>query len=114
MIGRPPIQGGPEAVKSPGDDTATLAVWLRGECHDSFRCPNQPAIYNGTYKYLYHHCGVPSKLKPVEFLGTALKDLKSFPVEARRSTGFQLDKVQHGERSCPLTSVRPQYPVFSA
>lgn len=41
---------------------------------------------------------MPAKLKPVEFLGTALKDFKAFPVEACRNAGFQLDKVQHGEQ----------------
>jgi phage-related protein len=53
---------------------------------------------------------VPSKLKSVEFLGTALKDLKSFPVEACRNAGFQLDKVQHGEQpddSRPMPIIGP-------
>jgi phage-related protein len=35
-------------------------------------------------------------LKPVEFRGRSLQDLRAFPLEARRSAGFQLDKVQHG------------------
>lgn len=34
--------------------------------------------------------------KPVEFRGSALDDLRSFPEAARREAGFQLDQVQHG------------------
>jgi phage-related protein len=34
--------------------------------------------------------------KPIEFLGGALEDLRSFPTEARREAGYQLDRVQHG------------------
>lgn len=36
--------------------------------------------------------------KPVEFLGSALDDLRSFPFSARREAGYQIDKVQHGEK----------------
>ena len=35
--------------------------------------------------------------KPVEFLGSALSDLRDFPLSARREAGYQIDKVQHGE-----------------
>ena len=35
-------------------------------------------------------------IKPVEFRGSALADLRAFPDEARRRAGFQLDQVQHG------------------
>lgn len=35
-------------------------------------------------------------MKPVEFLGDALEQLKAFPRAARREAGFQLDKVQRG------------------
>lgn len=35
-------------------------------------------------------------LKPVEFRGTALDDLRAFPLAARREAGYQLDQVQHG------------------
>ncbi len=35
--------------------------------------------------------------KPVEFLGSALNDLRDFPLSARREAGYQIDKVQHGE-----------------
>ena len=34
--------------------------------------------------------------KPVEFRGTALDDLRSFPASARREAGYQIDHVQHG------------------
>lgn len=34
--------------------------------------------------------------KPVEFLGSALRDLKEFPLLARREAGYQIDRVQHG------------------
>ncbi|WP_336696260.1 MULTISPECIES: type II toxin-antitoxin system RelE/ParE family toxin [Burkholderiales] len=36
-------------------------------------------------------------LKPVEFRGTALDDLRAFPLSARREAGYQLDQVQHGQ-----------------
>ena len=35
-------------------------------------------------------------MKPVEFRGTALADLRDFPAAAMRDAGHQLDKVQHG------------------
>lgn len=35
--------------------------------------------------------------KSVEFIGSALNDLRDFPLSARREAGFQIDKVQHGE-----------------
>ena len=34
--------------------------------------------------------------KPVEFRGSALDDLRTFPASARREVGYQLDQVQHG------------------
>lgn len=34
--------------------------------------------------------------KPVEFRGNALDELRSFPEEARRAAGYQIDRVQHG------------------
>lgn len=37
--------------------------------------------------------------KPAAFVGSALDDLRDFPKSARRETGFQLDKVQHGEEA---------------
>jgi phage-related protein len=35
-------------------------------------------------------------LKPVEFRGSSLDDLRSFPAVARRDAGHQLDQVQRG------------------
>ena len=35
-------------------------------------------------------------IKPVEFRGSALDDLRAFPEAARREAGFQLDQVQRG------------------
>lgn len=35
-------------------------------------------------------------MKPVEFRGGALADLRAFPANARREAGYQLDRVQHG------------------
>lgn len=34
--------------------------------------------------------------KPVEFLGSALDDLRAFPLGARREAGHQIDQVQRG------------------
>lgn len=34
--------------------------------------------------------------KPVEFVGTALEDLRCFPPSARQEAGFQIDQVQRG------------------
>jgi phage-related protein len=34
--------------------------------------------------------------KPVEFRGSALDELRAFPLSARREAGHQLDQVQHG------------------
>jgi len=35
-------------------------------------------------------------MKPVVFLGDSLERLRAFPQRARRSCGYQLDRVQHG------------------
>lgn len=35
-------------------------------------------------------------MQPIEFVGRSLDDLRSFPVEARRKSGYQLDRVQRG------------------
>ncbi|MFC4128754.1 type II toxin-antitoxin system RelE/ParE family toxin [Nocardia rhizosphaerae] len=35
-------------------------------------------------------------MKRIEFVGTALDDLREFPVAARRECGYQLDRVQRG------------------
>jgi phage-related protein len=37
-----------------------------------------------------------ARTRPVEFLGTALTDLRGFPVTARREAGHQIDLVQQG------------------
>lgn len=37
-----------------------------------------------------------SDLKPVAFCGSALDDLRTFPPEARREAGHQIDRLQHG------------------
>jgi phage-related protein len=37
-----------------------------------------------------------SEPKPIAFRGSALDDLRAFPVAARREAGYQLDQVQHG------------------
>jgi len=34
--------------------------------------------------------------KAVEFVGSALDDLRAFPLAARREAGHQIDQVQHG------------------
>lgn len=35
-------------------------------------------------------------MKPIRFLGNALKCLRDFPDEARQDAGYQLDKLQRG------------------
>jgi phage-related protein len=35
-------------------------------------------------------------LKPIEFLGSTRRVLAGFPDEARRTAGFQLDRIQRG------------------
>ena len=35
-------------------------------------------------------------MKPIAFLGGSLDDLRSFPSDARREAGYQLDRVQRG------------------
>ena len=34
--------------------------------------------------------------KPVEFCGSALDELRSFPEDARRAAGYEIDRVQRG------------------
>ena len=49
-------------------------------------------------------------MKPLRFLGDSLKRLRAFPESARQDLGFQLDKVQRGERpnDCkPMQTVGP-------
>lgn len=50
------------------------------------------------------------QLKPIEFLGSSRRVIAAFPDEARRTAGFQLDRVQHGSEPVdrkPLPSVGP-------
>jgi len=35
-------------------------------------------------------------IKPIEFLGSSLDDLRNFPENIRRMAGYQLDRVQNG------------------
>ena len=35
-------------------------------------------------------------VKPIEFLGDSLRNLREFPDDAKRDAGYQLDRVQHG------------------
>jgi len=44
---------------------------------------------------LHNYC--MSDPKPVEFLGSALDDLRAFPLSAKREAGHQLDQVQNGQ-----------------
>ncbi len=37
------------------------------------------------------------RVKPIEFCGSSLHDLRAFPVSARREAGHQLDQVQRGQ-----------------
>lgn len=43
------------------------------------------------YKTLYKR-----RVKRIEFMGTALDDLRAFPDSARRQAGYQLDRIQQG------------------
>jgi phage-related protein len=48
--------------------------------------------------------------KPIAWLGTARRDIRAFPADARRRSGFQLRKVQQGldpDDWKPMTSVGP-------
>ena len=46
------------------------------------------------YKNLYN--SVMDNTQPIEFRGTSLEDLRTFPLSARREAGYQLDMVQRG------------------
>ncbi len=37
-------------------------------------------------------------MKPLQFLGDSLKQLRDFPADARHDAGYQLDKVQRGHQ----------------
>lgn len=51
----------------------------------------QTNLYNYTKFYI-----INMTIKPVEFRGNALDELRGFPEDARRSAGYQIDRVQHG------------------
>ena len=49
-----------------------------------------------------------SDLKPIEFRGNSLDELRTFPHSARREAGHQLDQVQNGQEPDdwkPMSSV---------
>ena len=48
------------------------------------------------------------KFKSIQFWGSALDDLRAFPILARREAGYQLDQVQRGNEPDdwkPMTSI---------
>lgn len=47
-------------------------------------------------------------MKALKFLGSALNDLRDFPISARREAGYQLDRVQNGH---PPTDWKPMATV---
>ncbi|MHB1191942.1 MAG: type II toxin-antitoxin system RelE/ParE family toxin [Longimicrobiales bacterium] len=59
-----------------------------------------------TYKYQYN--GLAEK--SLAFVGSSREDLRSFPADARRRAGFELDQVQRGLMPTdwrPMTSIGP-------
>lgn len=49
-------------------------------------------------------------MKPLKFAGSALADLRDFPLEARRAAGYQLSQVQLGFEPSdwkPLSRISP-------
>jgi phage-related protein len=47
-------------------------------------------------------------MKPIDFRGSALDDLRDFPITAMRQAGYQLDRVQNGlmpDDSKPMTTI---------
>lgn len=47
---------------------------------------------------IHIHLDIISNIKPVRFLGDALKSLRDFPEDAKQDAGYQLDEVQRGEQ----------------
>lgn len=48
--------------------------------------------------------------KPIEFRGSALDELRAFPLAVKREAGHQLDQVQHGQEPDdwkPMATVGP-------
>lgn len=58
--------------------------------------PSGPALSAACrpYNILYNH--FVKTPKPVEFRGSALDDLRAFPLDARREAGHQIDQAQNG------------------
>ena len=49
-------------------------------------------------------------MKSIEFRGTALADLRAFPLDVKREAGYQLDRIQRGKAADdvkPLITVGP-------
>ena len=49
-----------------------------------------------------------SAIKPVQFLGNSLEELRAFPLSVKREVGHQLDQIQHGQEADdwkPMTSI---------
>jgi phage-related protein len=46
--------------------------------------------------YIFLYISEMGVRKPVEFVGSSLDDLRSFPLAARREAGHQLDQLQSG------------------
>lgn len=47
-------------------------------------------------------------MKPVEFLGASLDDLRDFPQSAMREAGYQIDRIQNGlapDDAKPMTTI---------
>jgi phage-related protein len=52
-----------------------------------------PRLYRYTKFCMF---GSMADLKPIEFRGSALDDLRAFPQAIRREAGYQLDQIQRG------------------
>ena len=61
-------------------------------CASFFRCFSKVFACQ-IYKNLYN---INSFMKPLNFIGSSLDDLRNFPYEARRAAGFELYSVQCG------------------
>ncbi|CAI8977528.1 hypothetical protein EMIT048CA2_60016 [Pseudomonas chlororaphis] len=53
-----------------------------------------------------HGRGSMPRHKDVVFVGSALRDLRAFPLDARRAAGFQLDLLQQGEQPYDCRSMK--------
>jgi len=63
-----------------------------------------PSLANGIQDSVYYSMD----LKPLAFVGNSREELRSFPVDARRRAGFELDQVQRGLLPTdwkPMTSI---------